>query len=128
MCYGYGSGEEACDKAWLELVKMRARLAIYFCPFLTGALGLRCGEALVADGVDFALEAETPSMKVTGKAPGGQKSPGVPKAALKTIQQCFTAGLTVTREVKTKNGKIKKKKETFKATEKGFIFPSRKGA
>ena len=64
-------------EAWLEFVKMRARLAIYFCLFLTGALGLRCGEALVADGEDFALESETPNMKVTDKAPGGQKSPGV---------------------------------------------------
>jgi len=49
-------------------------------------------------------------------------------AGLKTIRQCFTAGLTVTREVKTKNGKIKKKKDTFKAKKKGFIFASRKGA
>ena len=46
----------------------------------------------------------------------------MPKAALKTIQQCFTAGLTVTREVKTKNGKIKKEKETFKAKKKASSF------
>ena len=116
---------------WLKFVKCNARLAIYFCLFLTGAVGLRCGEALVADGEDFALDAETPNLKVTGKTPGGQKSPGVvyvPKAALAIIRQCFTTGLTVVREITYKNGKTKKKKETFKAKAKGFIFPGRKGA
>ena len=118
-------------EAWLEFVKQRARLSIYFCLFLTGALGLRCGEAVVAEGEDFALDAETPNMKVTGKEKGGQKSPGtvyVPKASLTIIRKCFTTGLTVTRQITAKNGCTKKKKETFKAKKTGFIFPSRKGA
>ena len=117
--------------AWLEFVRQRARLSIYFCLFLTGALGLRCGEAVVAEGEDFALDAETPNMKVTGKEKGGQKSPGtvyVPKASLTIIRKCFTTGLTVTRQITAKNGCTKKKKETFKAKKTGFIFPSRKGA
>ena len=118
-------------EAWMQFVKMNARLWIYFCLFLTGALGLRCGEALVADGQDFALEAETPNLKVTGKNPGGQKSPGcvyVPQKAFRLIKKAFTTGITVTREIKAKNGQVKKRTETFKAKKKGFIFPSRKGS
>ena len=105
-------------EAWMLFVKMNARLWIYFCLFLTGALGLRCGEALVADGQDFALEAETPNLKVTGKNPGGQKSPGcvyVPQKAFRLIKKAFTTGITVTREIKAKNGQVKKGTETFKA-------------
>ena len=80
--------------AWMLFVKMHARIAIYFCLFLTGALGLRCGEAVVADGEDFALDAETPNLRVTGKTPGGQKSPGtvyVPKKALNLIKKVFSS-------------------------------------
>ena len=43
---------------------------------LTGAFGLRMGEALAMKAEDIEIQAEIPKLKVTGDIAGNRKSPG----------------------------------------------------
>ena len=49
---------------------------IFFVVFLTGAFGLRCGEALALNREDINLEATIPKLVITGDSAGARKSPG----------------------------------------------------
>ena len=57
---------------WLKGILLTARAKIYFIVFLTGALGLRCGEALCIKQEDLALEATTPKAIIKRERKGGR--------------------------------------------------------
>ena len=61
-------------QAWAEWLKLWAEWLrkIYFIVFLTGALGLRCGEALCIKQEDLALEATTPKAIIKRERKGGR--------------------------------------------------------
>ena len=61
---------------WLAWMLQTAGPSNYFVIFLTGAFGLRCGEALCRKREDINVEATIPRICVTGESPGGRKSPG----------------------------------------------------
>ena len=124
-------------QAWAEWLKLWAEWLrkIYFIVFLTGALGLRCGEALCIKREDLALEATIPKAIITGEHKGGRKSPGdvyVRKQHLMKMRKWLRNGISCVRRKKHKHGKGKKKeitlKETYTFPKKGYLFPSRKGA
>ena len=107
---------------------------IYFLIFLTGALGLRCGEALCLKRGDINVETAIPKICVTGKNPGGRKSPGpvyARKQHLQLLKRYLDKGITTQRLKKHKHGKgmpkIIKIGDTYVVPKQGFIFASRKG-
>ena len=61
---------------WLGFVKAQAGPRMHFIVWLTGALGLRCGEAVALRREDFALDAEEPYVRAAGHVTGAKKSPG----------------------------------------------------
>ena len=61
---------------WLKWILETAGPKIFFVIFLTGAFGLRCGEALALKRKDINLEASIPKVIITGESKGGRKSPG----------------------------------------------------
>ena len=63
-------------KAWLEWLKEHAGPRIFFVIYLTGALGLRTGEALALKAEDLDMSADIPKVRVTGHDRGNRKSPG----------------------------------------------------
>ena len=108
---------------------------IYFVIFLTGAFGLRCGEALALKRQDLNLEAAIPKLIVTGEAAGARKSPGdvyIRKQHVNVIRKWFRDGITSLRQKKHKHGKGKNKmiavKQTYFIPKTGYMFPSRKKA
>jgi len=120
---------------WLEWLKSHTNPRVYFCVFLTGALGLRCSEALALKREDLHLTEAVPSVRVTGQTPGARKSPGdvyVRKQHLQQLRCAMADGLDGTRVVKHKHGKGARKtivrKEHFDLPEKGYIFAGRQGA
>lgn len=54
----------------------KAGARIYAIVLLTGAFGLRMGEAVALKAEDVDLQAEIPKLRVTGDTPGNRKSPG----------------------------------------------------
>lgn len=61
---------------WIDFVKDHAKPEIFFVIWLTGALGLRCGEAVALRREDFGLDAEEPYVCAAGHTKGAKKSPG----------------------------------------------------
>ena len=61
---------------WIDFVKGQAKPEIFFVIWLTGALGLRCGEAVALRREDFGLDAEEPYVRAAGHTKGAKKSPG----------------------------------------------------
>lgn len=120
---------------WLKWILLTCGPKIFFVIFLTGALGLRCGEALCIKREDLALEATIPKAIITGEHKGGRKSPGdvyVRKQHLNKIRKWLRCGISAVRHKKHKHGRGKKKeivlKEIYHFPKKGYLFPSRKGA
>ena len=54
----------------------KAGARIYAIVLLTGAFGLRMGEAVALKAEDVDIQAEIPKLRVTGDTPGNRKSPG----------------------------------------------------
>ena len=120
---------------WLAWILQTAGPRIYFVIFLTGAFGLRCGEALCLKRQDINVESAIPSICVTGENRGGRKSPGhvyIRKQHVMLLQKYLRKGITSQRLKKHNNGKGKmdmiKSKDTYLVPKSGFIFPARKGA
>ena len=63
-------------KQWLQWLLDNAGARIYAIVLLTGAFGLRMGEALTLKAEDIDLQAEIPKLRVTGHTSGNRKSPG----------------------------------------------------
>ena len=61
---------------WLHWLLQHAGPRIYLVVFLTGALGLRCSEALALKREDIKLDNDIPKIRVTGESTGAKKSPG----------------------------------------------------
>ena len=61
---------------WIDFVKDHAKPDIFFVIWLTGALGLRCGEAVALRREDFGLDAEEPYVRAARHTKGAKKSPG----------------------------------------------------
>ena len=52
---------------WIDFIKDNAKPEIFFVIWLTGALGLRCGEAVALRRQDFGLDAEEPYARAAGR-------------------------------------------------------------
>ena len=63
-------------KEWLQWLLNSAGARIYAIVLLTGAFGLRMGEAVALKAEDIDLQAEVPKLRVTGDTSGNRKSPG----------------------------------------------------
>ena len=63
-------------KEWLQWLKQTAGPRIYAVVFLTGAFGLRCGEAVTLRREEMAVDAAIPKITITGETRGAKKSPG----------------------------------------------------
>jgi integrase len=59
-------------KEWLKWILSTAGPKIFFVIFLTGACGLRCGEALALKREDINLEAMIPKLIITGDSKGAK--------------------------------------------------------
>ena len=95
-------------KLWLEWLKERAGPRVWLAVFLTGALGLRCSEALTSKRENIQLDGATPKITIDGQVPGARKSPGevyVRKQHVDTLRQALRAGVCVQRVRGHKYGK-----------------------
>ena len=95
-------------KEWLNWLLETAGPKIFFVVFLTGAFGLRCGEALALKREDLNLEAVIPKLVVTGESAGARKSPGevyVRAQHVKVIKKWLRQGIPNIRTKKHKHGK-----------------------
>lgn len=75
---------------------------------MTGAFGLRCGEALALRREDVCLDTAIPKLTITGHTPGARKSPGdvyIRKQHLFLMRRMFKTGVTVRRTRGHKHGK-----------------------
>jgi len=122
-------------RLWLDWLLSTSDARIYFVIFLTGALGLRCSEALALKREDLIVDGPIPKVRVTGETTGARKSPGdvyIRKQHLKILKNHLAKGIVSERPIKLKHGKGKKKtilkKESFHVPKDGFIFTSRKGS
>ena len=122
-------------KEWLKWLIQTAGPKIFFVVFLTGAFGLRCGEALALKREDLNLEAGIPKLVITGESAGARKSPGevyVRAQHVKVIRKWLRGGIPNIRCKKHKHGKGKGKiitvAETYVIPKKGFLFRSRRNA
>lgn len=122
-------------RRWLEWLKERAGPHIYFVVFLTGALGLRCSEALTLRREDIVADGQIPKITVAGRVPGAKKSPGevyVRRQHVQQLRQFLREGITVTRTRRHKHGKGPQRLVNFAKTwhvpSEGYIFPARRGA
>ena len=122
-------------KVWLKWILDTAGPKIFFVIFLTGAFGLRCGEALALKRADLNLEAAIPKLVITGDSKGARKSPGdvyIRKQHVSIMRRWLRQGITSTRRKKHKHGKGKLKvitvKEKYVIPKSGYMFPSRKKA
>jgi integrase len=102
---------------------------------LTGAFGLRCGEALALRREDICLEGNTPKVIITGQTPGARKSPGdvyVRKQHLCLMRNLLNNGVTCERTRGHKHGKGINKlisyEEHWTLPKTGYIFRSRSRA
>lgn len=119
-------------KVWLKWLLDHAGPRIFLVVFLTGALGLRCSEALALKREDIKLDADVPKVRVTGETRGAKKSPGdvyVRKQHLRQLKTFLQDGISVSRTRRHKNGKGKKKlithTDNFKLPTSGYIFKAR---
>ena len=120
-------------KEWLQWLKEHAGPNIYMVILLTGALGLRCGEALCLKGKDINLEAAIPKVTITGESQGGKTSPGdvyVRQQHVQLPRRILKHGIINTRCKKHKHGRGQSKsiliKESYVGPDSGYLFPSRK--
>jgi len=119
-------------KEWLKWILSTASPKIFFVIFLTGAFGLRCGEALALKRKDINLEAMIPKLIISGDSKGAKKclqDVYIRKQHINIMKKWFRGGITCTRQKKHKHGKGKKKmisiKETYVIPKTGHIFRSR---
>ena len=92
---------------WIDFVKDDAKPEICFVIWLTGALGLRCGEAVALRREDFGLDAEEPYVCAAGHTKGAKKSPGyiyVSRSNWRFLTRTLAKGLATTRSLGTKHG------------------------
>ena len=122
-------------KKWLRWILNTAGPKIFFVIFLTGAFGLRCGEALALKREDLNLEAAIPKLVITGDSRGARKSPGdvyVRKQHVHIMKKWLRNGISHTRQKKHKHGKGNLKMievtESYIIPKTGYIFQSRKNA
>ena len=99
---------------------------------MTGAFGLRCGEALALRREDVNLDLAIPKLVITGSTPGARKSPGdvyVRKQHLHLMRRMFQSGVTCLRTKGHKHGKGNRKtikyEEHWEIPKSGYIFRSR---
>jgi integrase len=102
--------------------------------FMTGALGLRCSEALTLKRENIHLEGPMPKITIEGRVPGSKKSPGevyVRKQHVDTLRGVFRNGVQVQRVRGHKHGKGSLKnisyQEHWVPPAAGFIFLGRAG-
>lgn len=121
-------------KLWLEWLKERAGPRVWLAVFLTGALGLRCSEALTLKRENIHLEGATPKITIEGQVPGSRKSPGevyVRKQHVDTLRQALHAGVCVQRVRGHKYGKGLQKHISYQQRwvppTRGYIFLGRLG-
>ena len=103
---------------------------MFFASWLTGALGLRCGEAVALRREDFGLDAEEPYVCAAGHTVGAKKSPGyiyVSRSNWRFLQQTLAKGLSTTRPLGTKHG-TRTREEEYMPPAKGYLFGARTGA
>lgn len=116
---------------WLAFVRANAKPEIFFVIWLTGALGLRCGEAVALRREDFQLDAEEPYVRAAGHVKGAKKSPGyvyVGRPKWRFLNKTLAkGGLRATRKLGTKHG-IRDRKEEYTPPAKGYLFKARAGA
>ena len=93
---------------WLNWLLETAGPKIFFVVFLTGAFGLRCGEALALKREDLNLVAVIPKLVVTGESAGARKSSGevyVRVQHVKVMKKWLREGIPNIRKKKHKHGK-----------------------
>ena len=93
---------------WLDWLLKNAGPRIYLVVFLTGALGLRCSEALALKREDIKLDNDIPKVRVTGETHGAKKSPGdvyVRKQHIGLLRKHLKDGITVEMIKGHKHGK-----------------------
>lgn len=117
---------------WLKWLQEHAGPRIYMVIMLTGAFGLRCGEALALRREDLSLHTDPPKVTITGHTPGARKSPGdvyVRKQHLGLMQSLLKTGVKVQRTIGHKYGKGPKRSVThvvhWAVPKAGYIFQSR---
>ena len=120
---------------WLNWLNEHAGPRVYLVILLTGALGLRCGEALALKREDLHLEGPIPKVVITGETSGAQKSPGdvyVRKQHLQLLRNILKSGVVTKRTRGHKHGKGPRKVISFTkkrlVPETGYIFGARKKA
>ena len=95
-------------RQWLDWLRDRAGPHIYFVIFLTGALGLRCLEALTFRREDIYLDGPIPKIVIAGRVPGATKSPGevyVRQQHIVLLRKMLRKGVTAQRTRGHKHGK-----------------------
>ena len=115
---------------WIDFVKDHAKPEIFFVIWLTGALGLRCGEAVALRREDFGLDAEEPYVCAAGHTRGAKKSPGyiyVSRSNMRFRTRTLGKGLATTRSLGTKHG-TRTREEEYMPPAKGYLFEARTGA
>ena len=122
-------------KEWLNWLLETAGPKIFFVVFLTGAFGLRCGEAVALKREDLNLEAGIPKLVVTGESAGALQSPGevyVRKQHVQVMRKWLREGIPNIRKKKHTHGngegKLISVQETFVIPKKGYLFRSRRNA
>ena len=122
-------------RLWLEFLKEHAGPRVWLAIFMTGALGLRCSEALTLRAEHVALDGQVPKVTVMGLVPGALKSPGevyVRKQHIQVLRQCFKEGVTAKRTRGHKYGKGRSKKVTYNEhwipPKHGYLFLPRSGS
>ena len=115
---------------WLKFIKDHAGPRMFLIVFMTGAFGLRAGEAVALKREDLQLDAQEPYVHVTGESHGAAKSPGqvyISAKNLKILRAALDQGITAKRAVNSKHG-ITTRKQIYKIPDEGFLFRSRAGA
>ena len=115
---------------WIDFLKCHAKPEIFFVIWLTGALGLRCGEAVALRREDFGLDAEEPYVCAAGHTQGAKKSPGyiyVNRSNWRFLKRALAKALTASRSIGTKHG-IRTRQEKYMPPAKGYLFEARTGA
>ena len=80
---------------WLTWLREHAGPRVWLVVFLTGALGLRRGEALALRREEVVLNPPMPSVRISGEARGSRKSPGnvyIKRQHLSTLRDVFKNG------------------------------------
>ena len=114
---------------WIDFVKDHTKSEIFFVVWLTGALGLRCGEAIALRREDVGLDAEEPYVCAAGHTPGAKKSPGyiyVSRSNWRFLTRTLAKGIATTRRVGTKHG-TRTRGEKYTPPAKGSLFKARTG-